>query len=468
MTGTGAMADRNPAELGITGLVHAYARAEVTAEEATLACLDRIAERDGDLRAFITVSGDSAIHAARASDGRRDAGRALGPLDGVPIAVKDNIDIADETCTAGLALYRHRVPATDAHVVALLKAAGAVLLGKLNMHEGALGTTTDNPTYGRCRNPLDPDYNPGGSSGGSGAAVAAGFCAAALGTDTMGSVRIPAAYCGLCGLKPTTGLVGTTGLVPLSWSLDSIGPLGRSVGDLALLLQAIVGTDGRDPGSHPLPDDWGTTLVPRQRLETVRLGVPEAMVQVDIEPAVVADFHRVLEAARSVGAEVVDFRLPGWDPSRSRRDGLVIAEVEGYAHYADDLARQPDGFSPEFRGLLTYGRDLGAPRLAEAYRRKRALAHAFSRSVTEAGVHAVIMPTAPQRPIAHDTPVPPNQADLTALANLTGRPAVSIPVPWPDGSLPSGVQLIGPYFGEAQVLTIADSLVRAMAPVSDS
>lgn len=468
MTGTGAAAGGHPADLGVTGLVRAYTQAELTAEEATLACLERIADRDDHLRAFITVSADSAIHAARASDGRRDAGRALGPLDGVPIALKDNIDVAGEACTAGLALYRDRIPATDAHVVTLLKAAGAVLLGKLNMHEGALGTTTDNPTYGRCRNPLDTDYSPGGSSGGSGAAVAAGLCAAALGTDTMGSVRIPAAHCGVCGLKPTAGLVGASGLVPLSWSLDSIGPLARSIGDLALLLQVIAGTDPNDVGSHPLPEDWGTTLVPRQRLQTVRLGVPEAIVHADIDPDVAADFDRALDAAQSLGAEVVDFRIPGWDPSRSRRDGLVIAEVEGFGHYADDLDRTPDGFSDEFRGLLAYGRDVGAPRLAGAYQRQRALAHALSRSVADAGIHALIMPTAPQRAIAHEAPVPVNQADLTALANLTGRPAVSIPVPWAAGSLPSGVQLVGPYFGEAQILTIADSLMRAMAPASDS
>src|SRR5262249_46782901 len=216
-----------------------FARGEPNPVDTAEALLSCIANDDPELRCFITVDREGALRAAAASRDRHAARRALGPLDGIPVAVKDNIDMAGLPRTAGTEAFRPRIPRPEPPVVERLKRAGAVILGKLNMHEAAFGGTTDNPVFGRCMNPLLPGHTPGGSSGGSGAAVAAGFCTAALGTDTMGSVRLPAAYCGIWGFKPTRGEIQTKGVVPLSVTLDTVGPLARTAADLGIFAEAL-------------------------------------------------------------------------------------------------------------------------------------------------------------------------------------------------------------------------------------
>ena len=404
---------------------------------------------------FISVTAASALAEAKASDKRRARGATLGALDGIPTAVKDNIDMAGVATTAGIGAFRDRLARQDATVVRKLRAGGAVLLGKLNMHEGALGATTDNAAFGRCDNPRVPGHTPGGSSGGSAAAVAAGIAPIAIGTDTMGSVRIPAAYCGLWGLKPTRGLVGASGLFHLSWTLDAIGPLATSPEDLAVCLRLMAGVDEQDPAGIPAPAGWDPAL-PDIAPGTTVLGVPTAIDGVALEPAVRSSFDRCLEQARAHGSRIVPLAMAGWSPSEARRAGLLVCEAECANLIGPTLDTFKDGVSPEFRSLLVYGRQVEGERLAVAYWKIGQIALVARQALTQ--VDAILMPTSPQRAFPHGTPAPATQADFTALASLAGLPAVAFPLPSPASEPPCSAQLVGRPYAEGWLLSMAKAL----------
>lgn len=428
---------------------------EVTATAVTEAALAEIAARDGGIHAFISVDAPGARQAAADSDARRAAGQKRGPLDGVPVAVKDNIAVAGQPRTIGAAAFNDTISIADAPVVARLRDAGAVILGTLNMHEGALGATTDNHFWGRCDNPTAPGHTPGGSSGGSAAAIAAGFVPVTLGTDTMGSVRIPAAYCGLWGLKPTRGLIPVAGLAHLSWTLDTIGPLANSSEDLATMLAVLAGPDPADPQSFAsAPNEDRAT-----RLDAAVLATPDAAALTDCAPEVLAAFDRAIAAATDAGARVVPLALD-WDPGRLRRAGLLISEVEAAVELAETLKARPEGFSPAFRAALAYGANAPATRIADAYRALWDMAAQVHRAMD--GMDAVLMPTAPQSAFAHGAPVPANQADFTALANVAGLPALALPCPVAEDARPISVQLMGRAFGEAGLLSLGAELHERM------
>lgn len=415
----------------------------------------RIAERDGDIRSFVATLQDSALSDAEASEQRRRDGCLHGPLDGVAFAVKDNLAVAGLPTWSGTRAF-DTPAARDATVVARMRAAGMVLIGTLNMHEGALGATTDNPFWGRCMNPLKEGYTPGGSSGGSAAAIAADFVPVTLGTDTMGSVRIPAAYCGLWGLKPTRGRIPATGLTHLSWTLDTIGPLARDPATLADVLRIIEGPDPEDPMSAPkmlgpdLPDG----------ISGLRLGVPDVASLAECEPAILLSFEEFLTALREAGAVVKPIRITGWEPGALRRAGLLISEVEG----AEVIGARLDGpgFSGAFRAMLDYGRRAGSVRLARAYREVHRLSAAFDRAIDS--LDGIILPTAPQRAFPHDAAVPPNQADFTALANAAGAPALTVPLTAPDAGLPAAAQIVGRRGGDHWLLALG-GMIAALGPV---
>ncbi|MGK7869140.1 amidase [Falsiroseomonas sp. E2-1-a20] len=413
--------------------------------------LDRIAREDGALGAFWQVDAAGAL-AARP---------AQGALRGLAVGIKDNVDVAGLQATAGLAAFRGRVAAADAPCVAALRRAGAVILGKLAMHEGALGATTDTPGFGRCINPLRAGHTPGGSSGGSAAAVAADFVDLAVGTDTMGSVRIPAAYCGVVGLKPTAGLLGRSGVVPLSPSLDHLGTLARTAAMAARGVEAMVADDPADSGFRPAPAGW--CAVPNAPAEPagLRVGLPQPVLDAAMEPAIRAAWMAAAAQLRRIGASVVPVAMPAWNPTAARRAGLLLIEAEAAALHPA-LIDDPRAASPEFRAALAFGRDAGTVRLVRALFHLAEVRAAVLRALDACDV--LLMPTAPQRAFPHGMLAPVDQADFTALANIAGLPAISTPWPAEDGGLPCSVQLVGRAFAESLLVGLVQVLCTDHAP----
>lgn len=455
---------------GAAGLAERLARRDVSAEEVTEACLGRIAALDPVLRAFITVDAEGARNAATEAGHRLRRGQPLGPLDGVPIAVKDNIAVAGLPCTAGVEARRGAVASEDAFAVTLLREQGAVILGTLNLHEGALGATTDNPAYGRCVNPWSSAglaggqvLTPGGSSGGSAAAVAAGLCAVALGTDTMGSVRIPAAYCGLFGFKPSAGRVSSAGLAHLSWSLDHIGPIARNAEDLRLTMAALATGHVGALNSRPSPDYRDFWLNEPVSFPGLSIGVIEA--GVEVEPEVAEAFEAAVAVLSGLGAQVQRVKLDIAAPGTLRRAGLLIAEAEGAVAFSAERAQQGEGISPEFRGLLDWGARQTAEKLAAAHHAMLQARAAVEAQLAFQGLDLLVSPTAPQVAFAQGGRVPVNQADFTCLANLCDLPAITVPIgPGRASGLPVGLQVMGPNWSDAFLLRVALRLERAFGP----
>jgi aspartyl-tRNA(Asn)/glutamyl-tRNA(Gln) amidotransferase subunit A len=442
---------------GAAALAGALDRGEITAEDATRAALARIEARDGALRAFIRVLREEALAAARASDERRRDGASRGALDGVSIAVKDNIDVAGVPATGGIAHYRQSIAREDAFVIRRLRDAGAVILGKLNMHEAALGATGDNPWFGRCENPHRAGYTPGGSSSGSGAAVAAGFAAAALGTDTLGSVRVPASYCGTAGFKPTYGLVSTRGVMPLSWTLDHVGFLAPRVADLELLFDACAGFDREWAYARRGPRFLSPKRADPTNLAGVRIGRPA--LPATLEPDVASAWERAIGALAALGATIVDVELAGYDFSRMRREGLLVSEVEGASFHTEALERDPEGFSPALRSMLAFGAKQTALRGVQAYRRLAEVRVIARRAF--AGIDAMVLPTTPQAAFPFSQPVPVDQADLTGFANIVGIPAGCVPFGKNGDGLPLSVQVMTSAFEDRLALDLLAALEGA-------
>ena len=429
----------------------------MTALAATESLLARIERDNARLHAFIAVDGIGAIAAARAADERAARGAALGALDGMPIAIKDNIDIVGLVTTNGCGHFRDNRATADAFVSARLRAAGAVILGKLNMHEAALGATNDNPWYGRCDNPLRTGYVPGGSSGGSAAAVAAGLCTVALGSDTLGSVRIPAAYCGVAGFKPTFGTVSTRGVMPLAWTLDTVGFLAKTVANIRAVAAVATGFDREWPYARRGPRNIKFKRAPNpQNLGGTTIGSPSHLDRVGIQSEIMAAFEQAKSDLSRRGATIIDVDFSDYDYTRVRREGLLLCEIEGSVELGEAIARNPDGFSTELRAMLAYGAKQSAVRAAQAYRRLGEIRAIGRRSFAQ--VDALLLPTAPQVAFAHGTPAPANQADLTSFASILGIPAGCVPYgQGPDG-LPASMQIVARAFDDALVLDLMDAL----------
>ena len=415
-------------------------------------CLSRIESVNPGLNAFIRIEADSA-RAAAAESAARYRNREARLLEGLPIAIKDNLDLTGSPTTAGMLTRTDRVAASDAGVVRLLKAAGAVIVGKLNMSEAALGAEGSNPHFGNCHNPLKAGYSPGGSSSGSAAAVAAGLVAGALGTDTMGSVRIPAAYCGIWGFKPSFGLVSTAGSVAVSRHLDHIGPLARSAKDLELLLEVLAGFDPRCPVSRPVH-----LAAPRERFT---LGVPD-LSGVEMEPAVQQTWQFALQEFKNRGLNLRTLPALPLQAGRIRRAGLLLCEAEMLAEHGPDWATNRAAFSPQLQTLLEWAEHQSAANLALAMRRLDEARLAVNRWLEACDF--VVLPTTPQRAFAHGDPVPVNQADLSCLANCAGLPAISLPLSAADGGLPCGLQLIGRYGSDRGVIHAGARLHELLHP----
>ena len=441
----------------LVGAARRVADGEVSPVELTSACLERIAGIDAQVNAFITVTADTAVDDARVVERERVRGEAVGPLAGVPIALKDLFDTAGVRTTAGSRFFAERVPDRDAAVVQKLRGAGAVLLGKLNMHEWALGVTNDNPHYGACRNPWALDRITGGSSGGSAAALAAGMCFGSLGSDTGGSIRIPASLCGVVGLKPTYGRVSLRGVVPLSWSLDHAGPMARRVADVALLLDVIAGPDRADPGSVDVAaDEYMARL--EDGISGWRIGVIADEWLGDIEPDVQALVRKATQALASAGAQIEELTAPDL-PDAARLNGLMTT-ADAATFHRERMENAPDDFGSDVLARLRRGAGYGATDYADARRQQTILRRTFSSWFVEHGgmFDAVVLPTtpctAPRIAGLDAVATAPVLTRLTAPFNLTGLPAMSVPCGLTAEGLPVGLQIVGAPWAERRVLRV--------------
>jgi aspartyl-tRNA(Asn)/glutamyl-tRNA(Gln) amidotransferase subunit A len=406
---------------GVAELTPLYRSRAVSPVDVCRFYLHRIASRDSTIGA-VTFLDIEAGQAAEASASRWRAGAALSPIDGVPMLVKANIAVRGWPWHAGIAAYRNRVAQADAACVARLRQAGVVILGLANMHEAAFGATNDNAAFGRACNPWDVVRTPGGSSGGSAAAVAAGFCAAALGTDTLGSVRIPSAYCGIVGVKPEKGLVDGTGLVPLCPQLDEVGVHARSVADAAAVLGVLSDLGG------------GSAVRPARVMKLAwESGVA-------VEPAQSAAVFRMVAQARSAGVTVQELILPDLDFQAVQRAAVLIVECGALAEHGAAIEANPDGFSADLRAMLGWAARQPQARIEGAQQRLAAVA-LMLRDVCADGT-LIVAPTVPQQAFAWNMPVPDNQAAFTMLANIAGLAAISVPAGLKHG-LPLAVQLVG-------------------------
>jgi aspartyl-tRNA(Asn)/glutamyl-tRNA(Gln) amidotransferase subunit A len=432
--------------LSATDLARRIAAGEVSSVEATRAYLERIEQHDRLLRAFITVDADGALASARAADNAPGSQQSQS-LHGVPVAIKDNIATRGLLTTGGSRVLADWVPDRDAPVVRRLKEAGAVIIGKTNLHEFAYGGTCTNVEFGAVRNPWNPDHVPGGSSGGSGVAVAAGMCAAALGTDTAGSVRLPASQCGIVGLKPTYGRTSIQDVLPLAWSLDHVGPMTRTVEDAALLLKVLADTP------VPAHNEAG--------ISGMRLGVPRGYFFEGLQADVLAAVDRALEVLRDLGATLIDVEWPAVHLSNSATWTIILAEA--IAFHRQWFRAHPERYSAETRTNLELGELLPAADYVQA-QRVRTVLQQQARDLSER-VDALVAPMLAVTPprIGQTTvevggkikEINPVFIRLADPFNLTGQPAISVPCGFGTDCLPIGLQIAAAAGAEDTVLRVA-------------
>jgi aspartyl-tRNA(Asn)/glutamyl-tRNA(Gln) amidotransferase subunit A len=434
-------------------------RKEISPVELTRACLQRIERLNPSLNAFITVTAEQAMAQAGEAEAEVLRGRWRGPLHGIPVGLKDNIDTAGIRTTLASAVFKDRVPSADAEVVRRLKAAGAILLGKQNLHEVAFGTTAAVSYFGPVHNPWQHDRIAGGSSGGSAVAVAAGLCFGAVGTDAGGSIRVPSGYCGIVGLKPTYGLVGMRGGGEAGWwSMNHLGPMCRSVEDAALLLSAIAGYDPSDSTSEKVPvPDYAAAL--RANVSALRLGAPRAVFYDNLDPEIEAAMSTALAVLRRLTAGFREVRL------QPISDMIVpnIVLAENYAFHAPYFAKTPQLYHAAISRNLRQGSEVTAAAYIQSRREldgaRREIGTVFS------NVDLLVTPTtAMPAPTIEEAVRLGIEVELnrnTAPFNVYGLPTISIPCGFTSSGLPIGMQISGPRFGEAKVLALAHAYEQA-------
>ena len=456
------MTATDPWFLSVTEAAALIADRQLSPVELTRAYLDRIERLNGTLHAYVRVLHDDALAAARVAEADIVAGRYRGPLHGIPIGLKDIYDTAGVATEGGSKLCLGRVPAADATTTRLLKEAGAIVLGKLTTWEFAIGGTAFDTPFPSACNPWNIERDPAGSSSGSGAAVPAGLCAAAMGSDTGGSIRWPAAWCGLAGLKPTYGRVSRAGIMPLSFSLDHAGPLTWTVEDAAIVLQAIAGHDPRDPASSDRPASDYRSALARPELSRVRLGIARSMFERD---CVASDemrtaFEAAVGVLRGLGASISEVELPPL--ALYSAAAFLISRAEGFAIHEKTLRERPQDYGTLARDRLTIGAYIRGSDMVQAMRRRRTLAEATAAAM--AGVDAILLPTVPDAapPLGELAPYfgterPPYMRPF----NLTGQPALSVCNGYDRAGLPLSLQIVGRCFDEATVLRIGHAYEQA-------
>jgi len=446
----------------ISELAQRLRRREISPVEITVACLERIEKLNPVLNAFITVMAESALAEARAAEAEILRGEWRGPLHGIPLALKDLIDTAGVRTTAASAVHKDRIPSQDAEVVRRLRLAGAVIVGKNNLHEFAYGGSSLVSYYGDVHNPWDAGHIAGGSSGGSAAAAVAGMACAAIGTDTAGSIREPAALCGCVGIKPTFGRVSSRGVIPLSWSLDHVGPLAATVADAAIVLQAIAGYDAADLTSADVPvTDYVAALGEDAR--SLRVGVPRAYFFDDLDAEVASALDHALRGIQTLVSRVQEVHL---DVPTDR----TVQAAESYAYHAESVSMKPEFYQAETLRRIRTGEKISAVEYIERRRELEAARRNIARVFADVDVLVTTTMPIPAPAIADlkANPEALRPAELKLLRNtrpfnVWGLPAISVPCGFTESGLPIGLQIAGPHWREDLVLRLAHAYEQATA-----
>jgi aspartyl-tRNA(Asn)/glutamyl-tRNA(Gln) amidotransferase subunit A len=455
----------NPNELCYLTIIEVAAglrRREYSPVDLTEALLKRIESIDDKLHCFITLTADLALGQAKQADQELRSGKDRGPLHGIPIALKDLYMTQGIRTTCHSAVLQNWVPDNDATAASKLREAGAILLGKVGMHEFAFGGPSVDAPFPAVRNPWNTAHIPGGSSSGSGAALAAGLCYGSLGSDTGGSIRTPSSHCGVVGLKPTYGRVSRYGLIPLSWSLDHAGPMARTVQDCAMLLQAIAGHDARDTASANADvPDFSSDL--HQGIKGMRIGVPRAGwfdEKLGVEPATETLFNQALKTLEELGAAIIE--IDGKPFSIARKANQTILVCEAYAYHEKPLQEVPEKFGSSVRRRMLEGAFLSAADYITAQRARFVLNEQIRQNFSRVDVFA--SPSAPRPPDAFAT-LDPNEQNLrpsfTNPFNLSGLPAISVPCGFTKENLPAGLQIVARSFDEVTAFRVAHSYEQA-------
>jgi aspartyl-tRNA(Asn)/glutamyl-tRNA(Gln) amidotransferase subunit A len=452
--------------LSIEELGRRYRARDLSPVQVTRAILDRIGELNERLKSFVLVLDAAALRDAQASERRHRDGAPHGPLDGVPVSVKDLFDVAGLPTTAASPILVGSVAKEDCAVVARLRAAGAVLVGKTNLHEFAYGPTGASSHFGAAVNPWNPAHVAGGSSSGSAASVAAGLSFGSIGSETGASVRRPAAFCGVVGVKPTSGRISRQGMLPAAWSLDAVGVFARTVSGAATLMQALAGHDPRDPWSsrRAMPDLGGQD----DGLKRLRIGVPRAYLS-DVDDDARQAFETALERFRKLGAKVEDVDLPS--VRFAAVVSTLVAATEITAYHRRWLRERPQDYSDDVRGRLYLGAGIGAGEYLLGQRARRLIGTEVQAAFS--GVDLLAGPTAPGPAPSIDEGLPgikdralevgAHHTNLVRLPSVLGLPTVSVPCGWSSHGLPLGLQLAGRPFDEATVVRAARAY-EAAAP----
>ena len=466
----------------ITQLAAMLAAGETTSVAITQAVIDRTAAVETRVKAFLSSEPEDALSQAKASDERRAAGKSLGPLEGIPIGIKDTLAVKDQPLRCASKMLENYISPFDATCITKLREAGAVIWGRLNMDEFAMGSSTENSAYQTTSNPWNLETIPGGSSGGSAAAMAAGQAIATLGTDTGGSIRQPAALCGVVGMKPTYGLISRYGLVAFASSLDQVGPFARTVEDAALLMEAMLGKDPLDSTSIAPQGETNYAAALKENKGPWKLGVPREFFGEGIDPEVKANILKAIDWYKDQGCEVVDISLPHSELAvpvyyivATAEASSNLARFDGvrYGHRSDEAKdamslftkSRGEGFGDEVKRRIILGTYVLSSGYYDAYylraqKVRRRILGDFEKAFDQ--VDAILTPTSPtpafKRGERADNPLAMYLSDVyTISVNLAGLPAISIPSGFTESGLPIGLQVIGKAFGEADMFAIANA-----------
>jgi aspartyl-tRNA(Asn)/glutamyl-tRNA(Gln) amidotransferase subunit A len=452
--------------LNITELARRLKQRELSVVEIVEDCISRINEMNATLNAFVTVSADQARHAAKIADDEIRMGKYRGQLHGIPVGIKDMVNTSGIRTTYGSSIFRSNIPEKDAVAVSCLKEAGAIVLGKTNTHEFAFGVTTNNVHYGATRNPWAPDRIPGGSSGGSAAAVASFMCYGAVGTDTGGSIRIPSAFCGLVGFKPTYGLVSTTDVFPLAMSLDHVGPITRSVSDAAVMLQVMAGFDLDDPRSlnTPIPDLSQNIEDP---IEKTKIAICPDLIPEIMDPDQRSAYESAMSKLENFGAEVLEKRIKS--AQQIEKVSTTIMGAEAAVQHSELLKKHSDKYGHNVIGRFKAGQTITTADYIMALRGREVILREIELVFQD--VDFLLTPSVqilPARIGEDNVEVCGKELSVvlgcvcfTRLANVTGIPAITLPYGYSDEGLPLSIQLMAPKWREKHLLNLAYNIEKA-------